>query len=242
MKKFFKKIMLAFACFAFGVGISVSPVMAVAEEVETSVEESVETSSGLDTSEEIETSETTSEDVSSDTVDTTFEDFLVWISEVVAKEYGYEYDFAAAIQAIKTAATEKQVTLATITSVGGALLVIILAIALFIRDRKYKEAFIKLSKIFDGKIDNSIKGTNALIDGENTLIEYETANGKTAKETQEEVQSLKRAITAFLSAFLRFTDGIKMGDNKKTEVQSNLLSALKELSTHEGAQDENNKN
>ena len=241
MKKFFKKIMLAFACFAFGVGISVSPVMAVAEEVETSVEESVETSSGLDTSEEIETSETTSEDVSSDTVDTTFEDFLAW-AQKEADRYGYGEDFAGALEAIKAAASQKQVTLSTIASVALALVIIVVIVAKHIKEKGYKNALVKLVKTFDEKMDNSIKGTNALIDGENTLIEDETANGKTAKETQEEVQSLKRAITAFLSAFLRFTDGIKMGDNKKTEVQSNLLSALKELSTHEGAQNENNKN
>lgn len=226
MIKNFKKLGIAFVSFIVGLGFSFPTIVAGAEELPPTSAEEV-----IDSTEQEEK------------VDPSFEDFLAWVSEVVAKEYGYEYDFAAAIQAIKTAATEKQVTLATITSVGGALLVVILAIALFIRDRKYKESFIKLAKIFDEKMDNSIKGTNALIDGENTLIEDETANGKTAKETKEDVAALKRCMGLFISAFLRFTDGVKLGDNKKAEVQSNLLNALKEIKTltsEEGASNENN--
>lgn len=233
MKKFIQKIMLAFACFSLGVGISLSPVIAMAEETpETSYEEVV-------SEEQTSVEETPVVDDSSEQekVDTTFEDFLAW-AQKEADRYGYGEDFASAIEAIKVAATQKQVTLSTLASAAVALITLTYIIIKHAREKNYKEAIVKLVKEFDTKIDKNIKGTNALIDGGNTIIDGETENGKTAKQTQEEVQSLKRCMTAFLNAFLRFTDGVKLGDNKKTEVQSNLLSALKEISTSEGVANE----
>lgn len=236
MKKFIQKIMLAFACFSLGVGIAVSPITASAEDIpETSIEEVIpETSVPEEETPLPETSETPEEKV-----DTTFEDFLAW-AQKEADRYGYGEDFAGAIEAIKAAASQKQVTLSTLASAALALVIVAYIVVKHFKEKGYKNAITRLVKTFDGKIDNAIKGTNALIDGENAIIEDGTANGKTVKETQDDVQSLKRCMTAFISAFLRFTDGVKLGDNKKTEVQSNLLSALKELETGKGAQDENN--
>ena len=228
MKKFIQKIMLAFACFSLGVGIAVSPITASAEDIpETSYEEVIPETSV----------EETPVDSSEEKVDTTFEDFLAW-AQKEADKYGYGDDFAGAIEAIKVAATQKQVTLSTLASAAVGFITLAYIIIKHAREKGYKAAIVKLVKDFDNKMDKNIKGTNALIDGGNTIIDGETENGKTAKQTQEEVQSLKRCMTAFLYAFLRFTDGVKLGDNKKTEVQSNLLSALKEISTGEGVANE----
>ena len=165
---------------------------------------------------------------------------MAW-AQKEADRYGYGEDFAGAIEAIKAAASQEQVTLSTVASFALALVILGYIVVKHIKDKGFKSSLVKLAKTVDEKIDNSIKGTNALIDGENTLIEDETANGKTVKETKAEVESLQRCMKLFISAFLRFTDGVKMGDVKKTEVQSNLLSALAELSaTNEGAQNENN--
>ena len=235
MIKLFKKFALALASMSICFGICVSPIMVSAEEVpQTSIEEVIPETSVP----EVETPEETEKP--NEKVETTFDDFLAWAQEE-ANRYGYGEDFAGAIEAIKTAATQKQVTLSTIASASVAIITLAYIIIKDIREKRYKAALVKTVKEFDTKIDKNIKGTNALIDGGNAIIDTESENGKTAKETKEEVQSLKRSMTSFISAFLRFTDGVKLGDNKKTEVQTNLLSALKEISTSEGVANESDK-
>lgn len=228
MIKNFKKLGIAFVSFIVGLGFSFPTIVAGAEELpSTSAEEVIDSTIAPEQEEKPET---------------TFDDFLAWAQQE-ANRYGYGEDFAGAIEAIKAAATQKQVTISTIASVALALGILAYIIVKHIREKGFKTSLVKLVKTFDEKMDNSIKGTNALIDGENTLIEDETANGKTAKETKEDVAALKRCMGLFISAFLRFTDGVKLGDNKKTEVQSNLLNALKEINTltsEEGASNENN--
>lgn len=224
MKKFIKKLLMATAAIALAFGFGIAPINASAEETAETPEISAETG-------EISNDGTAGEKtpVEGETgVETTFDNFLAW-AQTEADRYGYGEDFAGAVEAVKTAATQKQVTISTIASVGLALTVIGFIIFHKIKDKKYKAALIELAGKLDGKLDDSIKGTNALIDGENALIDGETANGKTAADTKAEVQSIKRCLSAFVFAFLRFTDGVKLGENKKTEVQANCLNALKEI-------------
>ncbi len=227
MKKLIKKITLAMAGLVLAFGLTLSPVLANAEETTETPEISTETVVGG----EIPELEDNGAETEDNEAETTFEDFLTW-SQEQADLYGYGNEYAAAMAAIKTAATKKQVTLSTIASFAFAAVVLALIISGKIKDKKYKAAVLELSE----KLDRLSKGANALIDGENALLdgEHKLADGAatTAKKTDEvkaEVHSLKRAFSLFVSAFLRFSDGIKLGDNKKTEVQTNCLNALKEV-------------
>lgn len=230
MKKFIQKILLALACFMVGFGFTFAQITVSAETLDNSSESTV-----------VDGSQDNQSDETQDKVETTFDDFLAWAQQE-ADRYGYGEDFAGAISAIKAAATQEQVTLSTIASGALAFLILAYIVVKHVKDKGYKKALVSFVKKFDEKVDSSIKGTNALIDGENAMLNNEAVNGKITAETKAEVQSLKKCLRLFISAFLRFTDGVKLGDNKKTEVQSNLLSALKEIddSTSEGVANENN--
>ena len=233
--KLYQKILLYAAAFlgflGFGIG---APLIASAEEIpETppAIEEIPETpeisagngeiSNGTQTDEEI----PEEDDKTEITVeDTTFEDFLAWAGEQ-AKEYGYGNDFKSAMESLKTAATTKQVTISTIASAALAVIIIVITISNKIKEGKFKQTIIELSQ----KLDNQVDGTNALINGTNE----NGKNGETTKAGVEkanaEIASLKKTLSLFINAFMRFTDGVKMQTAKKDEVQTNLLNALKEV-------------
>lgn len=215
MKKFKKWIVTVLATVGVCVGFAFAPVTAYADGTETSsVSEIVD-----------ETKEKTAA--------STFEEFLEW-SKLEAEKYGHGDRYQEALEAIKTAATTKQVTISTLCSVGVALLVLGYIIVQKVRDKSYKKSVIELAE----QLQALIKGTNDLVDETN-------GNGKTEKKTQAEVehlemqvQALQKGLHAFATAFLRFTDGVKLGDNKKNEVQTNCISAIK--SFDEVAGNENN--
>jgi uncharacterized protein YoxC len=213
MKKFKLKLMAILATIGLAFGVAFTPITASAETMTETPETSAELPEETD---------------GTSTGDTTFEDFLTW-AEKEADKYGYGDDFRGAIETIKAAASEKQVTISTIASFCFAVGVIALLIYIKIKDKKFKKTVTGLCEKLDEKLDDQIKGTNALIDGENEIIHDETANAKTLQETQKEVCAIKKAFSSFVSAFLRFTDGVKLGDNKKAEVQTNCINALKEI-------------
>ena len=231
MKKFINKILIFATAFlgflGFGLG---APLLASAEEF-SAIEEVSETIENDALNGEISsdtvTDEETPESAKKEEItvdDTTFEDFLAWAGEQ-AEQYGYGDEFKAAAEALKAAATTKQVTLSTIASAVLAVLVLVVVISNKIKEGKFKQAIVELSQ----KLDNQVDGTNALITGTN-------AGNKTGEKTEKEVEkanaeiaSLKKTISLFIGAFMRFTDGVKMQTSKKEEVQTNLLSALKEV-------------
>lgn len=248
MKRFIKKVLMVIASFAVAFSFSFAPITASAEEFIETPEITAETPeisnatvSGEETPEEVENN---AEKGNAGT-ETTFEDFLTW-AQGEAERYGHGDEYAAAMEAIKAAATQKQVTISTVFSCLVALVVIVSIVYNKIKDKSYKKAIIELKGLLEKKLDSQLKGLNSLIDGENTILDRETkmldseaANGKTTEELKAEVKSIKKAFSAFISAFLRFTDGVKLGDNKKTEVQTNCLNALKEIDGE--VKDEDNK-
>lgn len=235
MKRIAKKLILVMACFIAGLCFCFTLVVASAE----TASEEPANSNEIITDEEISNENHTNETVE-ETPETNFEDFLAW-AQNEANRYGYGNEFEQAVDSLRVAATQKQVTLSTIASVVLFVAVIGLIISHRIKDKHLKDAIIALAKNLDGKLDDSIKGTNALIDGENSLLDGETVLEKNTAKTTKELGSIKRCLRAFVAGFLRFTDGIKIGDNKKTEVQTNCLNALKELDDGEGGTDEDNK-
>lgn len=250
MKKFIKKIGLVIASIACFFALNPAPLTTFAEESTIVSKESTETgeiSKETEKEEEIPTEEETEENEANNEVENesttelepTFEDFLAWAKEQ-AELYGYGNEYAKAIDALKAAATQKQVTLSTIASFAFAAFVLALIISGKIKDKKYKAAVVELSN----KIDKLSKGANTIIEGENAILEdgrkiatHEAKTTQKASEVKAEVQTIKRSLSAFISAFLRFTDGIKLGDNKKTEVQTNCLNALKEIEEVRGNED-----
>lgn len=231
MKKFINKILIIAAASLgfFGFGLC-GPLVASAEEVSV-IEEVVETSENDALNDEISSDTVTDEETLEPTEkeeitadDTTFEDFLAWAGEQ-AEQYGYGDEFKAATEALKVAATTKQVTLSTVASAVLAVLVLVVVISNKIKEGKFKQAIVELSE----KLDNQVDGTNALITGTN-------AGNKTGEKTEKEVEkanaeiaSLKKTLSLFINAFMRFTDGVKMQTSKKEEVQTSLLNALKEV-------------
>lgn len=243
--KIIKKFLVAAAVCAVAFVFTFTPSTAYAEEIPSTPEiatETPENSNGNETGEESPENMKNVEGTDNEQAETTFDDFLVW-SQKEAEKYGYGDEYAAAIEAIKTAATQEQVTLSTIASLLVATAVIAYVIYSKIKDRGFKNAVIELKAELETQrkgVNSLIDGENAILDGENKLLDSGNANGKTAEELKAEMQTIKRGFSAFVSAFLRFTDGIKLGDNKKTEVQTNCLNALKEIDG-EVKVDENNK-
>ena len=212
MKGIIKKVAVLTATVAMSVGFAFAPIKAVAES-------------------SVENHEITSEERSD-----TFDDFLAWTEEE-AEKYGYGDEYGVAIEAIKTAATQKQVTISTIASAILAAAVLAFIIVQKVKDIKYKRSVTGLSK----SVEDLVMGTNSLIDETN-------ANGKTGTETkaktakiEKEEKKIERALALFISAFLRFTDGVKLGDNKKQEVQTSCLAALREIGERGDGNEDNEK-
>lgn len=201
MKKILKKIMLVAMGFIVSCGFSAVSITAKAEVVDEVVDE--ETS-------------------------TTFQDFLEW-SKLEAEKYGYGNEYADAIETIKTAASEKQVTLATIGSFGTSIITIAYILYKKVTDKKFRQSVADLTKTLDVEFDKLVEELKQL-----KVAETETA--KCGKELQEEgaeilekITKEKQAIIGLISGFMHFADGVKLNENKKAEVQRDLINALSEI-------------
>lgn len=214
---------LAFG-FGFGFKFTSASAFADSETPEISVEETIpevpETSEIPEIPEVPEVPEAS--EAPENVVASTFEEFLEW-TKTEAEKYGHGDAYKEALNAIKTAATTKQVTLSTLCSIAVALIVVVYIIRQKLKDKNLKNY---VSNLAD-QLNQLIKGTNILADETN-------ANATTEKKTQEEVENLEKEVKKlqhglrdFTTAFLRFADGVKIGDCKKSEVQSNCISAIK---------------
>ena len=228
MKKFIKKIMLSMAALVACLGFALPMVAVSAEEVSANPENSAlqsEYSAESTVSEEVGETEEMDENSAVLESDThTFENFLAW-TEQEAERYGYGDEYTAALEAIKTAATTKQVTLSTVASF--ALVAVFIAYLIYkkITDKKFRDSVAALVKTSLEQFDK----LNELVDGTN-------ANGKTEEEIKAEEQALKeelkktnKALSNLISGFLHFTDGVAMKAGKKAEVQRDCMNALHEV-------------
>ena len=236
------------ACALFA-GLGIAPVAAYAEETsaekvetsvetpenetveETPVEEETVENNGDTVTEDVtegetvspvpEENETEAEDVKEEH---SFEEFLAW-TEKEAERYGYGEQYKQALEAIKTAATEKQITISTLCSLGLAAAVLCYMIYKKITDAKYKKAVAKLSAILDTqqeKINELVKGTN---DNSN----LEGRNGAEIELTKKDVRRVKRSLAYSTEAFMHFVEGVDMKDTKKENVLRKCSAALKEI-------------
>lgn len=147
----------------------------------------------------------------------TFDDFLAWVQEN-ADEFGYGDEYAKVIEAIRVAASEKQVTLSTIAYLALAAIFTVYVIIQKIKDKKWKKSMSDMATY----LQSLVKGTNGLIE------ETEKAEGEVEK-TEQTALALKKGMTALVKAFMHFADGTKLQGTKKEEVQSDCMTALKAL-------------
>ncbi|MBQ7912897.1 MAG: hypothetical protein IJ308_04015 [Clostridia bacterium] len=140
-----------------------------------------------------------------------------------AEAAGVGNEYQGAVEAIKTAASKKQVTISTIASVAMLAVFAVFIIWKNTKDKKLLNAVNKLAK----QLDDQIKGTNALIDETNI-------NGKTEVKTETEVRQIKKAVSALAKMFSIFADRVNIGAVTKEEIRRESLNAQKVLE-EEGA-------
>ena len=277
MRNFTRKILLAVAAFAVGVGYTYAPMVVSAEETGEAVDLPVETSEAVqeESVEDVETSspeiketdskqeEMTSETEESATVsedsaeapensvetpttddnanveeipDTeekdensvdlqhTFESFLAW-TEQEAERYGYGDQYTAALEAIKTAATQKQVTLSTIGSFALALVIVAYIVYKKVTDKKFKDNVSSLSTSLNAQFEK----LKELVDGTNSNTKTEEEIKAEEQALKEEMQKTKNALENLINGFMHFSSHVNMKDEHKTEVQRDCAKALKSI-------------
>lgn len=159
-----------------------------------------------------------------DDVQFDLEAFLAYVQKY-ADQAGIGDDYTKAVEAIKTAASKKQVTLSTIASVAEFVVFLVFIIYSKHKNGSLKKSMIELSE----KLDLQVKGTNGLIDGSN-------ANGQTATETKQEVGEMKNDIKALKSGFAYLLSGLasfverfNIGAASKESVRREFNRAAKEI-------------
>lgn len=230
MKKFIKKIMVFMACVCVGFGFAFSPIVAGAEEP------TIETPPA--TNEEITESPKIPE-TSNDEL--TFDDIL-GVFGGIAESEGYGSEWERIIDQLKTAASEKQVTISTVAVV--VMLAVFIAYLIFkaIKRKNWINAFTQLSEglqAISKTANEQLKGTNALIDEANANVKVSERTKAEAETIKKEEQKIEKALSLLISAFMTFSEGCKYSASKKSVVEINCAQALKELESLGGQADEN---
>ena len=204
-------VLIAFlgVCLGLIFGFRSADVMTAKAE-ETSIESPQDSAESPVTSETDKTEETPEEDIGFD-----LDAFLEWVQKY-ADEAGDEY--AKAVEAIKAAASEKQVTISTIASVAQLVVFLVYLIYTNVKNGKLKKQLKEVSE----KLDLQLKGTNGLIDESN-------ANGETGQSTKQEVEALTKAVSHLLTGFTVLTDRFNIGAESKEAVKREFNRAAREI-------------
>ena len=225
-------VIIIFCAFILGVGIGVSSQNASAEEL-TRGADSVQDNSSVDLSSEEETSQDSeNESVTEPPVDDTetpeydLDDFLEWV-QGYADKAGLGNEFKEAVDAIKTAASEKQVTMQTIMSVGVFAVIVVLIIVENVRKKNFIKQLAEMAERLKAQTD----GTNGLIDESN-------ANGKAVAETKEKTDAITVSLKHLTKGLSVLANRTNIGAAYKEQIQEEFNAAEKSLG---GAADESNK-
>ena len=235
MKKFIKKILLSTFAIITAFSFSFLPISVVAEEVSSTPENNIKNEEIIEDNELIEETPNTENNVEKNdqkNVETTFEGFLEW-SKKEAEKYGYGDEYAAAIETIKAAASQEQVTISTIASLAVSALVFVYIIYNKVKDKKFRDSIADLSKNLDKQLEKIIDKANDLVNGTNANSQNEEIIQEKTEELKEIVSQEKQAIEGLINGFMHFTDGVKLKDGKKAEVQKDLLNALNTIDKKE---------
>lgn len=155
--------------------------------------------------------------------------FLAFI-QTYADEAGLGDEYAKAVEAIKTAASEKQVTISTIATVAQLAVFVVFIVYKNVKDGKLKKQIIDLANKLEAQRD----GTNALIDETN-------AAGKTGTDTNKTVAELKNSLLHLEKAFSLFAERFKIGEASKEEIKRECIQAQKNLDGIEEVTNHENK-
>lgn len=255
MKKFFTKIILAMAVFSVGMGFNFLSVAAIADELVEDVTSSdvldndVQSSTANDSAEgeevveykttdensannELENNEDTGEEKEETSHD--FEDFLTWVQNE-ADRYGYGDEFSTALEAIRAAATQKQVTLSTIGSLAMMLAIVAYTVYKKVTDKKFKDEVHSLSE----SLNTQLEKLKELVDGTNSNTQTEEEIKAEEKVLKEETTKIKNGLENLINGFMHFTSHVGMTNVNKAEVQRDCIKALKSIDGEVTA-DENN--
>lgn len=143
--------------------------------------------------------------------------FLAWVQKY-ADEAGIGDEYAKAVEAIKAAASEKQVTISTVASVAQLIVFVVYLIYINVKNGKLKKQLKEVSE----KLDLQLKGTNGLIDESN-------ANGETGQSTKKEVEALTKAMAFYAKSFMQFVDRTNIGAASKEAIKHDLNAAIREI-------------
>lgn len=217
-------------CLGFGIGMKY-PEASAEEPADTSQDVGSEDLSGTDESAQDSATDSVTEPAASDTEeepapDYNLDDFLAWV-QGYADAAGLGNEFAAAVDAIKTAVSEKQFTISTIISVGALLTVIVL----LIKEHLSKKNLAKLLAEVSEQLKAQTEGTNGLIDESN-------ANGKAVTETKEKADRTADALGHIVKGLSTLASRTNIGAAYKEQIQTEFNAAEKSLG---GAADESNK-
>lgn len=220
-------------CLGFGIGMKY-PEANAEEPADTSQDVGSEDLSGTSESAQDSTTDSATDSVTeppaSDTEeepapDYNLDDFLAWVQEY-ADAAGLGNEFANAVEAIKTAASEKQVTISTIASVGVFLAVVVL----LIKEHLSKKNLAKLLAEVSEQLKTQTEGTNGLIDESN-------ANGKAVTETKDKADRTADALVHIVKGLSTLANRTNIGAAYKEQIQTEFNAAEKSLG---GAADESN--
>lgn len=205
-------VLIAFLGICLGLifGFRSADVMTTKAE-ETSIE-SPQESAESPTSDDNSAGETPKEDIGFD-----LDAFLEWVQKY-ADEAGIGDEYAKAVEAIKAAASEKQVTISTVASVAQLVVFLVYLIYTNVKNGKLKKQLKEVSE----KLDLQLKGTNGLIDESN-------ANGETGQSTKQEVEALTKAVSHLLTGFTVLTDRFNIGAESKEAVKREFNRAAREI-------------
>ena len=217
-------------CLGFGIGMKY-PEASAEEPADTSQDVGSEDLSGTDESAQDSATDSVTEPPASDTEekpapDYDLDDFLAWVQEY-ADAAGLGNEFANAVEAIKTAASEKQVTISTIASVGVFLAVVVL----LIKEHLSKKNLAKLLAEVSEQLKAQTEGTNGLIDESN-------ANGKAVTETKDKADRTADALVHIVKGLSTLANRTNIGAAYKEQIQTEFNAAEKSLG---GAADESDK-
>lgn len=223
-------------CLGFGIGMKY-PEASAEEPADTSQDVGSEDLTGTDESAQGSAADSVTEPPASDTdgteeepeepaPDYNLDDFLAWV-QGYADAAGLGSEFAAAVEAIKTAVSEKQFTISTIISVGVLLTVIVLLIKRILSDKKTARLVAEISE----QLKAQTEGTNGLIDESN-------ANGKAVTETKDKADRTADALGHIVKGLSTLASRTNIGAAYKEQIQTEFNAAEKSLG---GAADESDK-
>ena len=220
-------------CLGFGIGMKY-PEASAEEPADTSQDVGSEDLSGADESAQDSATDSVTEPPASDieeepeepAPDYDLDDFLAWV-QGYADAAGLGNEFANAVEAIKTAASERQVTISTVFSVGVLLAVIVL----LIKEHLSKKNLTKLLAEVSEQLKAQTEGTNGLIDESN-------ANGKAVSQTKDKADRTADALGHIVKGLSTLASRTNIGAAYKEQIQTEFNAAEKSLG---GAADESNK-